>query len=512
MFLKAYYHFLLLTHYGPVVISEKSTAPDANAAELFPKRSKVDDCFDYIVRTMDTAIEGLQERAGSSELGQVDKIVATSIKARVLLFRASPFYSGNKEYFGDFLDFDGQPFFPVDDDAAKTKAKWKDAVDAIDAAINLCKENGKDLYVYTKEPYIFDREFFAVNRDKMQTYYDLRMSIVDSWNKELIWAISNLDFNITQQGELAHTTNIPLPPGYTGVTDNTNYTLKELGASYQMLERFYTKNGLPIDEDLTFDYNSRFTVITTPGVDEAAFQGYQGIMQPGAESLNLYMNREIRFYTNLGITGGYWRSHENLISTQFYAGTGGGYASVFGTKNLYSGIGIQKWSHPETRSGAWERVILYPYPVMRMADLYLMKAEALNEYNDVPTQEVYDAINVVRRRAGIPDVEVVWSEPSLAKSPNKHKTKSGMRDIILYERSVELAFEGSHFWDMIRHKRAVSEFSKPSYGWAYMGATASTFFILQPKRINKFSITDYLWPIDLNEINTNANLKQNPGW
>jgi hypothetical protein len=49
-------------------------------------------------------------------------------------------------------------------------------------------------------------------------------------------------------------------------------------------------------------------------------------------------------------------------------------------------------------------------------------------------------------------------------------------------------------------------------GWDHLGNTAETFFILGAKQYRRFTITDCLWPIDLNEINTNSNLVQNPGW
>ena len=196
-----------------------------------------------------------------------------------------------------------------------------------------------------------------------------------------------------------------------------------------------------------------------------------------------------------------------------YAGRDGGFNSSQHSTDYYeTGIAVKKFVHPESKSGAWQRTIKYPYPIMRLADLYLMKAEAYNEYNDSPVPQVYEAINRVRERAGVPDVETVWSDPSIVRTVNKHKTKEGMRDIILQERGIELAFEGSRFWDMLRTKRAVMEFSTPVWGWTYTGATGAQFFNLEVKQIRRFTITDCLWPIDLNEMNTNSNLIQNPGW
>ena len=507
-FLKGYYSFLLIQSYGPIVIADEMITPDATKEELFQKRSKVEESFDYVIGLMDEAIPDLSERATSTLLGQVDQVAAKAIKARVMLFRASPFFNGNREYFGDFYDHDGEPFFPLDYD----REKWKDAIDAIEEAIAAAETNGVQLYTNEKQPYIFDREDFDANPDNMKKLYDLRMVIADPWNKELIWGFSNI--NVYGQGELAHSSNMRLPLGYgDGVTNTPEYSWQWMAATYRMAERYYTKNGVPIEEDLTFNLDKKWEVTVTPNADSPDYQPLIGIMQPGSETIRLYLDREPRFYANLAVTGGYWRTHGVKIRTMMYAGRDGGFNSSQHSTDYYeTGIAVKKFVHPESKSGAWQRTIKYPYPIMRLADLYLMKAEAYNEYNDSPVPQVYEAINRVRERAGVPDVETVWSDPSIVRTVNKHKTKEGMRDIILQERGIELAFEGSRFWDMLRTKRAVMEFSTPVWGWTYTGATGAQFFNLEVKQIRRFTITDCLWPIDLNEMNTNSNLIQNPGW
>ncbi|MFV0593419.1 MAG: RagB/SusD family nutrient uptake outer membrane protein [Draconibacterium sp.] len=507
-FLKAYYSFLLVQKYGPIIIADELISPDASKEELFQERSKVEDCFNYIIGLMDEAIPNLKEKVLATNLGQVDQTIAKSIKAKILVFRASAYFNGNMEYFGDFMDKDGEPFFPLTYD----KEKWKDAIDAINEAITTCEANGIQLFHYTTQPYVFDREDYADNEENVQRIYDLRMAITQPWNNELIWGYSNLD--IYNQGEIGHSTNMRLPDGYGGgITNTPEYSWQWLCATYRMAERYYTKNGVPIEEDQTFELDKKWEMTITPGADDPEYTELKGIMQPGAETINLYLNREPRFYANLAITGGYWRSHGVRINTEMYAGSDGGFNSSQHTTDFFeTGIGIKKFVHPESKSGHWARTVKYPYPLMRMADLYLMKAEALNEYQDAPTQEVYDAINLVRERAGVPDVEAVWSDASIVKTVNKHKTKEGMRDIILQERGIEFAFEGSRFWDMMRTKRAVMEFSSPVWGWDYRGTTGATFFNLEVKQSRRFTITDCLWPIDLNEMNTNSNLVQNPGW
>ena len=509
-FLKAYYHFMLLQKYGPIVIADKTVAPDAIAADLFQSRSKVEKCFNYIIDLIDEAIPDLVERKGETDLGMVDQLAAVSIKARVLLFRASPFYNGNKQYFGDFFDHDDQPFFPIDE---INKDKWKDALDAINAAIELCEQSGKDLYTFDREPYIHDREAWEENHDRMKTLYDLRMVVCDPWNKELIWGNSNIG---PEHGTLSHATNIKLPAGVDpgadpNSTNQYNYSWQRMGTTYRVAERYYTQNGVPIDEDKTFTTNIH-NIVVTPEVEDPKYVPFKGIMQANHSTIELYLNREPRFYAHLGITGGFWRAHMSLIPVSFFNGGNGGLNSnISQVDYLPAGIGVQKLVHPESRSQQWQRVVKFPYPIIRMADLYLMKAEALNEYSG-PSQEVYDAINKVRSRAGIPDVEKVWADARIVKTVDKHTNQSGMRDIILRERSIELAFEGHRFWDMLRHLRAPAEFSLAIQGWNTAGRDAASFFVLGVKQTRRFTITDCLWPIDINEMNTNGNLIQNPGW
>jgi hypothetical protein len=506
-FLKAYYHFLLLRQYGPIVIMDEATSPDADPKSQFVPRSKIDDCFDYIIRTMDEAIPDLMLQKQGNDLGQVDRLAAVAIKARVLLYRASPFYSGNGDYF-DFYDHDGKPFFPQDD-AAATKAKWKDALDAVEAAITLCEANGAELYRYEKRMWPEDLNDAKAN-PKLQTLYDLRWVVTDPWNKELIWGQSNISSSsLTGESLLAVDANIVLPPGYVGDVNNRSYSRNMLGATYKTLERFYTKHGLPLDEDNTFNRDSMYDITLTP--DTSKTKEFLGFLQSNVETIQLYLDREPRFYADMGITGGYWRGHSNRIATTFYNGQAG--ASYGGLNRFWTATGAQKIVHPDSRSGGWVRLSLYPVPIIRLADLYLMKAEARNEYLDAPDGEVYAAVNRVRARAGIPSVEAAYTG-SFVKPDflNRHTAKAGMREIILNERGVEFAFEGQRFWDMLRYKRAPQEFTSPVIGWNYDGSNAGDFFQRRLLQDRMFTLRDCLWPLPSSELNKNSRLIQNPGW
>ena len=82
----------------------------------------------------------------------------------------------------------------------------------------------------------------------------------------------------------------------------------------------------------------------------------------------------------------------------------------------------------------------YQWPNMRLADLYLLYAEALNETMDQPTADIWENwIDPIRKRAGLEGVADSWTKYST--KPDKFRTKNGLRDIIHQERCIELALE-----------------------------------------------------------------------
>jgi hypothetical protein len=524
-FLKAYFHFLLVQSYGPIVISDNVISPEETSEELlFPKRQKIDTCFNYIIKWMNEAIPDLRLVTSETDLGQVNKPAAAAIKARVMVTRARPFFNGSgKDIFGDFYDFDGEHYFPQDE----KKEKWQDAITAINEALKICDDAQLGIYYYppTKNIPTYDLDDWDIASDRMQTLYNLRYMPVDPWNNEIIWGYSNFEqftwydnYERWLDIQSAALPKLPPKPIYAGEGEfeakgNVFGSGNWLAANYRMAERFYTKNGLPIEYDVNFDYGNRYDIVTTPGVTDEEYADIAGIMQPGIETIKLHLDREPRFYTSLAVSGSYFRAQRYRINALMFSGQdcGQGIGQRSDECFYITGIGVQKFTHPQT-SGGWSfRTMYFPYPIIRMADLYLMKAEALNEFSG-PSQDVWDALNVVRSRAGIPDVEDVWSKSEFTSEVGRHEDPIGMREIILEERAVELAFEGSRYWDIVGYKLAVTEFSKPVLGWNDRGTNARTFFNLESKQVRKFTPTNYLWPIDLKEMNVNSNLKQNPGW
>ena len=102
--LKAYYHFLLLSNYGPIPIVDVNLPIDATDEELRVSRKPVDEVFTYILQTIDEAMVDLPQRITTrNDLGRMDKVIAHAIKSKVALLSASPLFNGNSEFYSDFL-------------------------------------------------------------------------------------------------------------------------------------------------------------------------------------------------------------------------------------------------------------------------------------------------------------------------------------------------------------------------------------------------------------------------
>ena len=150
----------------------------------------------------------------------------------------------------------------------------------------------------------------------------------------------------------------------------------------------------------------------------------------------------------------------------------------------------------------------YAFPIIRLADLYLMYAEALNETLNTPNNDVYTYIDLVRERAGLDGVKESWQKYS--KYPEKPNTKTGMREIIRMERLNELACEGKRFWDLRRWKK---ELPREVKGWYVQGETAQEFYRVTTLYLrSRYSFKDYLWPLKVETVLKDPNLGQNPGW
>ena len=92
-------------------------------------------------------------------------------------------------------------------------------------------------------------------------------------------------------------------------------------------------------------------------------------------------------------------------------------------------------------------------------------------------------------------------------------THAQMRDAIVQERRIELAFENQRFWDARRWKKAEQWFNVPARG-VQITKTGTTTFTYKYVDVEAKSFTAKMnfFPIPDAEIRYNPKMKQNPGW
>jgi starch-binding outer membrane protein, SusD/RagB family len=493
-FLKAYYHFWMARMYGPIVLIKENLPVSADPDQVKIPRSSVDESFEYIVQLLDEAEPDLPESISDevTELGRITKAISLAVKAEVLVTAASPLFNGNGDYQG-FTNNDGTPLFNTTEDMEK----WQKAVEACREAIDFCESVGHHLYRF--EPRFSQYELSDTTLTKMS----IRNAVVEKWNPEIIWG--NTNSMVGQGGLQGSATPRGLDPSRTG----NQGTRGSLAPPLKIAELFYSNNGVPIREDKDWDYSGRHN-LKIAGVDDR-FNLKQGYTTAG-----LNFDREPRYYASLGFDGGIWYGQgrtDDKSGDLFFVSSKKGQPAAPINLTSYSTTGYwpKKLVHYQSVIGSGNTYTTenYPFPVIRLADLYLLYAEALNEVSG-PEPEVIQYVDTVRARAGIPGVEEAWSNYS--KNPEKFTTREGMREIIHHERSVELAFEGKRFWDLRRWKKAVNELNKPITGWDLFQETAEGYYRERLIFNQRFSTKDYLWPLNENTIQANSELVQNPGW
>lgn len=134
-------------------------------------------------------------------------------------------------------------------------------------------------------------------------------------------------------------------------------------------------------------------------------------------------------------------------------------------------------------------------PVIRYAEVLLIAAEALNEMNGGPNAEAMGYVNEVRARARREMDGDPSNDRSFPADVSGGLNQESFRDLVLEERRLELAFEGSRWYDIQRRRLGESAFG-PS------GLEQQAF---NPAR-------DYLFPKYQSDVDKNPNLDQNSNY
>lgn len=500
--LKAYYHYFLMQLYGPIPIIKENIPVSASVDEVKVVREPVDEVAKYIVELIDEATADKDQpnpalplaiRAYATELGRLTLPAALAIKAKILSLVASPLFNGNPD-FKDYLNAEGENLINPEDNPAK----WEAARDALKEAIDVAHQAGHGLYE-------FDDRISGNISDTTFLELTLRNTITSRFNKELIWGLGDNDVT-TLQGIV----NAPLTAYHQG--QQIPWVKSMHNPTMNVVEQFYTQHGIPINEDKTYDYDNRYKVMDAPEDHD-----YYLIKDFRTAYLNFY--REPRYYAYLGFDGGKWfnmeaESDKKSFEVHNKAGEVAGRALDNYNITGYFAKKLVNYKLIMTASGGTGGTISYAFPIIRLADLYLLYAEALNECKTNPDVDVYEYIQLVRDKAGL-DVETgslveSWKQYSI--NPTKPTTKSGMRDIIRRERLIELAFEGQRFYDLRRWRLAMEYLNQPIRGWNVSEKEEIGYYQVTYIATRKFMLRDYFWPIKKMDLYKNDKLIQSPQW
>lgn len=290
---------------------------------------------------------------------------------------------------------------------------------------------------------------------------------------------------------------LSLPPDVTHEFDRGNWPVRwrndnggQTCPTQEFVDKYEMANGLPITDPAS-----------------------------GYDPASPYTNRDPRFYASVFYHGAEFSEvspsrGEPFIDMEWNAFNEGPGEQRDGNASI-TGYLVRKFVDPAL-GFAPENISKTTWMEIRYAEILLIFAEAENEANG-PSQAVYNALNAIRARAGMPDLAQGMSQAE-------------MRAAIIQERAVELAFENHRWFDLIRWDMAEDVLNNTTFHGirierktqptaAQGGAThvfdpAELTFSTFPvsDRTQFFPSHNVLAPIPQSEIDANPNLNQNPGY
>lgn len=480
-FLRAFEYAQLLMNYGGAVIT---TQPYKLGQDFLTiTRSTISQTLDQVISDADQAIALLP---ASMEQGRANRAAAQALKARVLMFCASPLTNGGYEASNTLVSFPSgsqTTLLTSARDAAKA------IMDGTYGAFALAGTTADPPATLTEDDVkAYSENFFSIFNQK------------GKWNSETIWGIQ-----YTLQG-----TNLNLNRANIWFGPNGYHNWGNNNPTEPAIRKFEMADGTPFVWDNGLGVNLRQATAAQLAADP---------------TLNPYAGREPRFYATVLFHGAPWQARpsdaakfdpDNKVqSGHFYLGSLAAPGAVSangidtrqglieswnGTKNGYY---LKKFMDPATAGQYYYNT--NTWNEFRYAEVLLIYAEACIELGGANLQLGLDALNMVRNRAGLPDR--VTADVATA------------RDYLRQERFVEFFAEGHRWYDIRRwmiatsgiiedvYEMKVKQFANGDYEWKIDLAARAD------QRAWTTANNNFYWlPITRSEMNKAPQLQQNPGY
>jgi hypothetical protein len=464
-FFRAYYHYLLFEQYGAIPVMD--TAVDPSDTNLDFARNSIDEVVKFISDELTASADGLDAIPPNSSVQSVPtKGVALAVKAKLLVIAASPLYNGGFPEAMDLRNKDGKVLFP-----AANAAKWQTAKTALEDFISFAA--GK-------------YDLFKLNTGPGGTYNPdeslYRLFIDVTGNNEIIWANGTTTWgSVNGDGTDRRLTPRTERTGFAGV-----------GVTQELVDAFPMIDGLPINESPLYSENG----FSVAGEDLSG--------RTDAGTFRMWVKRDPRFYQTVFYQNRKWPISNAQI--QFQKGSGNDNSAA---DNPYTGYLLYKRFARNVRNEGTNPTSQFrPAIIFRLAEFYLLYAEACNEVNP-GDPNIFIFLDKIRDRAGIPKLSIV--------KPGLLGDKAAFRKAIQAESRVELATEGQRYFDVRRWMIADQPGNLQGGATTGMNMNSSQltiggFYSRVTFETRIFNKAMYLYPLPLTEIQKSKLLVQNPLW
>ena len=174
-------------------------------------------------------------------LGQIDRVIAKALKAKILLYRASPFFNGNSEFYSNFKNAAGEHTSR----RPTTRRSGREALDAVEIAIKAAEEQGKSLYEFKGQVKFWDQDDW--NKSEIMKYLP-QQALCDQRPVEQRACGDTLNIYYTSSSSIAAASNLRGD----GQSQQRLILVPVAGSIVPCAsEMFDTRNGVPVDEDKT---------------------------------------------------------------------------------------------------------------------------------------------------------------------------------------------------------------------------------------------------------------------